>query len=129
MKLGCIRIVFETVPFGNAFRFLCKEQLVKLRLNAMRAGVWFRALRRIDRALIDLTIKVASTVRSVTLSQKHPCTCEEAGRDYGERFFAGFEGSWCSNALKSSVWWLRNGETFLPTSGLLTPPLYASWLF
>jgi hypothetical protein len=61
--------VFETVPFGNAFSFLCKKQLVKLRSKAIRAGVWFRALRRIDRALIDLTIKVASTVRSVTLAK------------------------------------------------------------
>jgi hypothetical protein len=61
--------VFETVPFGNAFSFLCKKQLVKLRLKAIRAGVWFRALRRIDRALIDLTIKVASTVRSITLAR------------------------------------------------------------
>ena len=69
MKLGCLQIVFETVPFGNAFSFLCKKQLVKIRLKAIRAGVWFRALRRIDRALIDLTIKVASTVRSVTLAR------------------------------------------------------------
>jgi len=69
MKLGCLQIVFETVPFGNAFSFLCKKQLVKLRLKATRAGVWFRALRRIDRALIDLTIKVASTVRSATLAK------------------------------------------------------------
>jgi len=31
--------------------------------------VWFRALPRIDRALIDLTIKVASSVRSTTLAK------------------------------------------------------------
>ena len=42
---------------------------MKLRLKAMRAGVWFRALRRIDRVLVDLTIKVASSVRSVTLAK------------------------------------------------------------
>jgi hypothetical protein len=35
----------------------------------MRAGVWFRALRRIDRALIDLTIRVARSIRSVTLAR------------------------------------------------------------
>lgn len=57
------------VPKKDAFSFLSKIQLVKLKLKAMRSGVWFRALHRIDRALIDLTIKVASTVRSATLAR------------------------------------------------------------
>jgi hypothetical protein len=54
---------------NSTFSFLNKAQLVKLKLKAMRAGVWFRALPRIDRALVDLTIKVASNVRSVTLAK------------------------------------------------------------
>ena len=49
--------------------FLNKKQLVKLRMKALRAGVWFRALPRIDRVLVDLTIKVASSVRSTTLAK------------------------------------------------------------
>jgi hypothetical protein len=49
--------------------FLEKAQLVKLKLKAMRSGVWFRALPRIDRVLVDLTIKVAGTVRSFTLAK------------------------------------------------------------
>jgi hypothetical protein len=48
--------------------FLEKAQLMKLKLKAMRAGVWFRALPRIDRVLVDLTIKVAGNVRSFTLA-------------------------------------------------------------
>ncbi len=36
-----------------------RDNLIKLRLRAMRAGVWFRRLSRIDRALVDLTIRVA----------------------------------------------------------------------
>ena len=59
----------EIAPQDNAFSFLDKTQLVKLRLKAMRAGVWFRALPRIDRVLVDLTIKVTSNVRSVTLAK------------------------------------------------------------
>ena len=35
----------------------------------MRAGVWFRALPRIDRVLVDLTIKVAENVRSAYLAK------------------------------------------------------------
>ncbi len=34
----------------------------------MRAGVWFKALPRIDRVLVDLTIKVANKIRSFTLA-------------------------------------------------------------
>jgi hypothetical protein len=49
--------------------FLEKAQLLKLRLKAMRAGVWFRTLPRIDRVLVDLTIRVAGTVRSFTLAK------------------------------------------------------------
>jgi hypothetical protein len=48
----------ETALQNSTFSFLDKTQLIKLKLKAMRAGVWFRALPRIDRALIDLTIKV-----------------------------------------------------------------------
>ena len=47
---------------------VARMQLVKMKLRAIRAGVWFRALPRIDRALIDLTIKVAQNIRSTTLA-------------------------------------------------------------
>jgi hypothetical protein len=47
--------------------FLDKTQLIKLKLKAMRSGAWFKALLRIDRALVDLTIKVAINIRSATL--------------------------------------------------------------
>ena len=40
-------------------RFVEKTSLIKLRLKAMRSGVWFRALSRIDRVLVNLTIEVA----------------------------------------------------------------------
>jgi hypothetical protein len=59
----------ETASQKNTSIFLNKKQLIKLRLKAIRAGVWFRALPRIDRVLVDLTIKVASTVRSVILAK------------------------------------------------------------
>ena len=64
-----IRTVFKISLCSNTFGFFDRAQLVKLRLRAMRAGVWFRALRRIDRVLIELTIRVADSVRSVTLAR------------------------------------------------------------
>ena len=57
--------IFHDVDSG----FLEKAQLLKLKLKAMRSGVWFRVLPRIDRVLVDLTIKVAGTVRSFTLAK------------------------------------------------------------
>jgi len=59
----------KTILQGNASRFLKKTQLIKLKLKAIRAGVWFRALPRIDRALVDLTIKVTNNIRSITLAK------------------------------------------------------------
>jgi hypothetical protein len=53
----------------NTLSLLTRTQLVKLRLKAKRAGVWFRALPRIDRVLVDLTIRVADNIRSVTLAK------------------------------------------------------------
>lgn len=44
-------------------------QLFKLKLKAVRAGVWFSALPRIDRVLVDLSIRVAQSVRSAALTE------------------------------------------------------------
>jgi hypothetical protein len=46
---------------------LGKSLLLRLKLKAVRAGVWFRNLRQIDRALVDLTLRVTDVVRSRTL--------------------------------------------------------------
>jgi hypothetical protein len=53
--------VNKSPPQERNSRFVEKAHLVKLRLKAMRSGVWFRALNRIDRVLVDLTIKVVHT--------------------------------------------------------------------
>ena len=49
--------------------FLNRMQLIRLKSKAMRAGVWFAALPRIDRVLVDLTIKVAENIRSAYLAK------------------------------------------------------------
>ena len=59
----------KTALQANIFSFINKNQLIKLRSKAKRAGVWFRALPRIDRVLVDLTIRVASSIRSFTLAK------------------------------------------------------------
>jgi len=61
--------MLETARRDGAANFLERSQLVKLKQRAMRAGVWFRGLPRIDRVLVDLTIQVADCVRSVHLAR------------------------------------------------------------
>ena len=58
----------ETALKDVAFNFIGKTELLKLKLRAVRAGVWFRVLPRIDRVLVDLTIKVAQIIRSPSLA-------------------------------------------------------------
>jgi hypothetical protein len=59
----------QTLMQNNPTSPLNRTQLIKLRVKAMRAGVWFKALPRIDRVLVDLTIKVAETIRSAFLAK------------------------------------------------------------
>jgi hypothetical protein len=56
---------------------LNRTQLIKLRIKAIRAGVWFKALPRIDRVLVDLTIKVAENIHSAILAK---CIFEVVGK-------------------------------------------------
>jgi hypothetical protein len=52
-----------------SFLMLKRERLLKLKLKAIRRRVWFRALSRIDRVLVDLTIRVVDVVHSSRLSE------------------------------------------------------------
>ena len=58
----------HTTPLQSTTKFIDKTQLIKLKLKAKRAGVWFSALPRIDRVLVDLTIRVATRIRSASLA-------------------------------------------------------------
>ena len=53
----------------DASSFLNKKQLVNLKTKAMRSGVWFKTLLRIDRVLFDLTIRVVDNIRSAQLAK------------------------------------------------------------
>ena len=87
----------------NTFSFLNKTQLVKLRLKAIRAGVWFRALPRIDRVLIDLTIKVASSIRSATLARNILAVTKKLEGLLENRLLRAFRGVALQLAQKLSI--------------------------
>ena len=59
--------MIETEKDGSVF--FERTHLLKLKHRALRAGMWYRLLPRIDRVLVDLTIKVADNVRSSRLAR------------------------------------------------------------
>ena len=67
----------ENFPLNKASGLIENGQLVALRRRAMRAGVWFRRLPRIDRVLVDLTIRIVDNIRSVKLAK---CLLSVAGK-------------------------------------------------
>ena len=46
-----------------------KEGLAKLKTIAMRRGLWFKVLSAVERAVVDLTLKVVERVRSSVLKE------------------------------------------------------------
>ena len=46
---------------------LARYELIKVKARALRRGVWYRVLTRVERACIDLVIKVVERVRSFSL--------------------------------------------------------------
>lgn len=48
---------------------LIRTEIVKIKARALRKGVWFRVLTRVERACLDLAIKVVERVRSRLLQR------------------------------------------------------------
>lgn len=48
---------------------MARKDLLKIKSKALRARVWFRDLSRVERAIMDLTIKCVDTIRSATLAE------------------------------------------------------------
>lgn len=48
---------------------LTSANLVKIRLMAIRHGVWFKVLTKLERGLVDLSLKVTKRIRSKMLAK------------------------------------------------------------
>lgn len=46
---------------------LTREGLTKVRTRALRKGVWFKALSRVERSIVDLTIRCVERIHSKVL--------------------------------------------------------------
>lgn len=47
---------------------LNRQSLVQIKTRALRQRIWFKTLSRVERGIVDLTIKCVDTVRSSTLA-------------------------------------------------------------
>lgn len=48
---------------------LTRNEIIRVKARALRRGVWFRVLTKIERACVDLVIKVVERVRSRLLQK------------------------------------------------------------
>jgi len=101
----------KTALCERTFCFLNKTQLIKLRLKAIRAGVWFKSLPRIDRVLVDLTIRVASSVRSATLARNVLAVIGKLNELLESRFLRAFRDVAIQLAQKLSLLAQKWGNT------------------
>lgn len=71
-----LRRLGETMTGWN-YAALSRSELVKLRVKARRRGIWFRSLSRVERGLMDLSIKLVERVRSLVLARSLTCVVEK----------------------------------------------------
>ena len=65
---------------------LTRQGLVKIKVRALRRKVWFRALSRVERGVIDLTIRCVERIRSHALTKAVLAIIDKLLRILGEEF-------------------------------------------
>jgi hypothetical protein len=61
--------VAENSSKAKASDFLSARKLVEFKKVALRQGIWFKTLNRIERGVIDLTVKCVENVKSEKLAK------------------------------------------------------------
>ena len=59
----------QMAPKGEKGCFSSVGDLSQARKLALRRGVWFRALNRVERGIIDLTLQYVDSIKSTKLAQ------------------------------------------------------------
>jgi hypothetical protein len=65
-----------------------RQDLAKIKSRAIRTRIWYKALSRIERGILDLTIRCVDEVRSNTLSRTITTIIGKILQCYEERFLA-----------------------------------------
>lgn len=66
---GCVEPTAEKNPKTALDGVLTVGRLVEARRAALRRGVWFRALNRVERGVLDLTVRCVDSIRSAKLAK------------------------------------------------------------
>ena len=62
------KLVVDIESYGKLSR-LASDELARIRVMAIRRGVWFKVLSRLERGLVDLSLKVTGEIRSKILAR------------------------------------------------------------
>jgi len=73
---------------GKVVALTTKQDLVKIKSRALRMRIWFRTLSKVERAIIDLTIKCVEKVRSSVLADTISTIVSKILQSLEERFIA-----------------------------------------
>ena len=49
--------------------FVSVKKIAEVKRNALRRGIWFKVLNRVERGALDLTMKYVDNIRSTTLAK------------------------------------------------------------
>jgi hypothetical protein len=75
-----------------------KQDLLKIKSRALRTRVWFRALSKVERAIVDLTIKCVEKIRSNVLARTISMIVSKLLESLGEDFMTRAERIGCKIA-------------------------------
>lgn len=89
---------------------LVTRNLLRLKLEAIKRRVWFRALSRVDRVLIDLSIRTKDRIRSRTLAEVVLGLVRKLTSAMESRVSRSMEAVGVSLALKASLLGQRWGN-------------------
>lgn len=65
---------------------LTRQGLVKVKSKAVRRGIWYEALSKAERAIVDLTIKCVEKVRSPILAKAISRIVDKISKTLGKSF-------------------------------------------
>ena len=64
MESVIFSVACRTVRGRKVFALTTRQDLAKVKSRALRTKVWFRAISKVERTILDLTIKCVEKVRS-----------------------------------------------------------------
>jgi len=114
---------------------LIRSEIIKVKTRSLRRGIWFRALTKVERACVDLAIKVVERVRSRLLQKVLDSIIkklEEAMESQVQRLMREMGGSLASKVSqialewgnKSAIHWVTDSGfiQYLTITYMNTPP-------